>query len=373
MRMSETIKSLDWIAFVAALLLVFLGLAMMLSSNYLLGPISSLFIRQVVSLVVALAFYLFFARLPYHMLRRSVPLLYVILLLILLGLQFSGVVIHGTVSRIEVFGFQLQPSEFMKVAVVLGIAWVFARQPFLRSASFFYSAAVVGVPAAVVMLEPDFGMAALMLAVWGGMSIFFGLSWRTIGATILLGIILFAGAWHWVLLDYQKARLSTFLNPARDPLGSGYNVRQSIVALGSGQIIGRGLGHGPQSQLKFLPERHTDFILASLGEELGFVGISLFFLLYAVLLWRLLTTIQLTRDTFGRLVVAGTFLLLLVSLTVSAGMNMGLLPVTGIPLPLLSYGGSSLVTTFILLGIAQSVRVYSKWVQPLPAELSSLT
>ncbi len=373
MKLFEVIQSWDWVALVVTLLLVCLGLAMMLSSNYLLQPISPLFIRQAVALIVALAFYLFFARLPYHVLQRSVPILYLVMLIILIGVQVSGVAIRGTISRLQVFGWQLQPSEFMKVMIVLGMAWIFARSPRLTMSSFWQSALVVGLPAGVVMLEPDLGMTVLMVALWGGLLIFCGLPWRAVAILAVVGSLVFAGAWHWVLFDYQKSRLQTFLNPARDPLGSGYNVRQSIVALGSGEVIGRGLGHGPQSQLKFLPERHTDFILASLGEELGFVGISLFFLLYAVLLSRLLVVIRLTRDVFGRVAVAGAFLLLLISLTVSAGMNMGLLPVTGIPLPLLSYGGSSLITTFILLGITQSVRVYSKWVQAPPVELSHLS
>ena len=145
------------------------------------------------------------------------------------------------------------------------------------------------------------------------------------------------------------------------------------MALGSGRIVGRGLGHGPQSQLEFLPERHTDFILSSIGEELGFIGVFLILLLYGILLWRILRIAQTTNDNFGRLLATGTFTILLISLTVSAGMNMGLIPVTGIPLPMLSYGGSSLLSTFVLLGLVQSVHVYSKWAQSPPMEITNLT
>ena len=146
---------------------------------------------------------------------------------------------------------------------------------------------------------------------------------------------------------------------------------QSIVALGSGRLFGRGLGHGPQSQLKFLPEQHTDFIFASIGEELGFVGVTVVIILYAILLWRILVIARTTQDLFGQLLCVGTFLVFLLSFVVAVGMNMGLLPVTGIPLPLVSYGGSNLLSTFVLLGIVQSVRVYSKWVQAPPGEISS--
>jgi len=146
-----------------------------------------------------------------------------------------------------------------------------------------------------------------------------------------------------------------------------------MVALGSGGWLGRGLGHGPQSQLQFLPERHTDFFLASLGEELGLLGVAVVLSLYTIVLWRILRVARTTQDKFGRLLAVGVFGLLLVSLLVGGGMNMGILPVTGIPLPLLSYGGSNLVSTFMLLGIVQSVYAYSKWVQAPPVEISQLT
>ena len=215
-------------------------------------------------------------------------------------------------------------------------------------------------------------MAVLILLLWLAMIIFVGTSWRVISVLGVLGLAGTISAWQWLLADFQQARIHTFLNPAADPLGAGYNVVQSIVALGSGSWFGKGLGHGPQSQLQFLPEQHTDFILASLGEELGFLGIVLIVVLYVILLWRIIRLARITRDPFGRNIAVGTYLILLISFFINAGMNMGLLPVTGIPLPLISYGGSSLVATLLLLGIVQSIHAHNEWVREPPSELMYL-
>jgi rod shape determining protein RodA len=280
-------------------------------------------------------------------------------------------VIRGTTSRITIYGTQIQPSEFMKIAIIITLAWLFARLSVTR-VSLLASGLLVGVAAALIVIEPDIGMAALICLLWGALIIFLGASWRSVSLIILLAAVAFLASWFWLFADYQKDRLSTFIDPGRDPLGAGYNINQSIVAFGSGGLFGRGLGHGPQSQLKFLPERHTDFILASVGEELGFVGISLITGLYTVLLWRVIKVVQATKDPFGQYLAVSIFFILLISFFVSASMNMGLLPVTGIPLPLVSYGGSNLVATMILLGIVQSIKRYSHWLRQPPLELTEI-
>ncbi|MEX2054880.1 MAG: FtsW/RodA/SpoVE family cell cycle protein, partial [Candidatus Andersenbacteria bacterium] len=282
-------------------------------------------------------------------------------------------VIRGTASRLALFGVQVQPSEFMKVAMVVSLAWLFAHHARLTWQVFAKSVVLIAIPVVLIMLEPDLGVAMLLLSLWGALLIFLGLQIKAMIALGLLSGASFFAAWHWLFADYQRSRILVFLDPTSDPLGAGYNVVQSIVALGSGRLFGRGLGHGPQSQLQFLPEQHTDFIFSSIGEELGFIGVLVVVVLYAVVLWRILIIARSTRDPFGQLLAVSTFLILLVSFVVSAGMNMGLLPVTGIPLPLVSYGGSNLVTTFVLLGIVESVRVYSKWVQAPPTEFTHLT
>lgn len=370
MKWRDLFASIDWIIVACAALLVITGLAMFFSTNDARGTLSPLFIRQAMTAAAGMIVMLAISQIPYHSIKRFIPTLYVLGVVGLVVVSVTGRIIRGTVSRFELLGFQLQPSELMKVIMVLMLAWLLCRVKSVHLRILFASIIIIGIPVALVLAEPDVGMASLLIAVWGGLLLYLGLSWRIIGVLGFIGIVLSIGAWHWVLLDYQKARLSSFLDPARDPLGAGYNVSQSIVALGSGQFFGRGLGHGPQSQLKFLPERHTDFILASIGEELGFVGVGVILLVYCVMLWRILLVAERTTDRFGQIIAIGTFWALLTSLFVSAGMNMGILPVTGIPLSLVSYGGSNLITTFILLGLVQSVRIHSRFSRAKPLEIS---
>lgn len=370
--MRIAIKKYDWILSGVLVLLFTIGIAMLFSAAAGDSLMSSRFIKQIVSFVIALTLYFTISAFPYHFLKRYAVPLYVIALIALLYVGQISPVIRGTSSRFELFGAQLQPSEFMKIAIIILLAWLFAKFSVNRI-TLIVSAVIVAIASILIVSEPDIGEAALIILLWGALVIYIGIPWRTIGLIVLLGIIIFVGAWHWLFADYQKSRLLTFMDPTSDPLGAGYNVTQSIVALGSGGLIGRGLGHGPQSQLKFLPERHTDFILASVGEELGFVGISLIIILYAIILWRIIIIAQATKDPFGQYLAASVFFLLLISFFISAGMNMGLLPVTGIPLPLVSYGGSNLVGTMIMLGIVQSIKHHSHWLRKPPSELTEFT
>jgi rod shape determining protein RodA len=370
--MLVAVRKYDWILSGALALLFTISVSMLFSASSGDSFMSSRLTRQVMSFGVALVFYFVIASFPYHSLKRYVVPMYAIGLIALVVVGQIAPVIRGTTSRAELFGIQIQPSEYMKIAIIIMLSWLFAKYSVSR-VTFLVSAVLVALAFILIAVEPDVGEAALVLLLWGSLIVYIGIPWRTIGIIALLGVVVFFGAWHWAFADYQKNRLLTFIDPTSDPLGAGYNVTQSIVALGSGGLMGRGLGHGPQSQLKFLPERHTDFILASVGEELGFIGICLIIGLYAVLLWRIMKIAQSTKDPFGQYLAASIFLLLLISFFISAGMNMGLLPVTGIPLPLVSYGGSNLVGTMILLGIVQSVKHYSHWVRKAPSELTEFT
>jgi len=367
--MRSSLIKYDWILFGAMILLFMVGVAMLISASAGDTVISSRLVRQVISFLIALVLYFIISAFPYHSLRRYAIPLYAVALIALVMVGQLAPVIRGTTSRLVLFGVQIQPSEFVKVSIVLLLAWLFAKYR-ANYITLIISAALILIATALIATEPDIGEAALVLIAWGILITYIGFPWRTILIIALLGTITFAGAWHWLFADYQKSRLLTFIDPTSDPLGAGYNVTQSIVALGSGGLLGRGLGHGPQSQLKFLPERHTDFILASIGEELGFIGVLLVISLYIILLWRIITIAQSTKDPFGQYLGTLIFVLLLISFFVSAGMNMGLLPVTGIPLPLVSYGGSSLVATMILLGIVQSVKYYGHWLKKPPAEFN---
>lgn len=371
MRFRFLPSGVDYVLIGAVLLLAGIGLAMLASAADSGATISPLFFRQAIALILGLVGMWFIAKIPYHSLRVLIPFLFAGGILVQFFLVVVGRTIRGTVSRLDFFGFQIQPSEFIKVMVVLLLALVLAKYKHVGIRALALSGALTALPVFLVLREPDFGMAALILALWASLLVVFGLSWKLFGTIVVIGSIVFVGAWQVFLLDYQKERIMTFLHPTADPLRSGYNVTQSIIALGSGEILGRGLGHGPQSQLKFLPERHTDFILASVGEELGFVGVALVVALYSVVLVRIIMIVRATRDPFGQLIASGVFLVFIIGFTVNAGMNMGILPVTGIPLPLISYGGSNLFASCILLGLALSVKVHGKFSRHAPAELST--
>ena len=206
-----------------------------------------------------------------------------------------------------------------------------------------------------VLLQPDLGSALVMVALWFGLILLAGIKPRTLWIMVGTGILLFAIGWLFLFKDYQKERLLTFTDPGRDPLGAGYNVNQSIIAIGSGQLWGRGLGFGSQSQLHFLPEAQTDFIIAVIGEELGFIGLLAVIILYSILFHRLLRVARLARSDFAAYTALGVAILWSVQVGVNAGAALGLLPVTGVTLPLISYGGSSLITNYLLIGIILSV------------------
>jgi rod shape determining protein RodA len=221
----------------------------------------------------------------------------------------------------------------------------------------------VAIPVFLILIEPDLGSALVVFFTWFAMLLFSRMNKKhlvsLVGVILLIAVI----GWFFVLAPYQKNRVYTFINPSTDPLGSGYNVLQSIIAVGSGGFLGRGVGRGFQSQLKFLPERQTDFIFASTAEELGLLG-SLFILaMFGTLLYRMIKTVQRSRDNFGMYLSLGIFFMLLIQVLINVGMNVGILPVTGIPLPFLSYGGSSLITTFAALGLAQSIVARQKAVR----------
>ncbi|MBI4021980.1 MAG: rod shape-determining protein RodA [Candidatus Andersenbacteria bacterium] len=368
----EIIRSLDWIAALATALLVMLGIVMLFSTTSDQALLSPLLYRQAISLIIGSVVYGLISFVPYHHLRRYALPVYGLALAALVLVSQIGEVIRGTTSRLSIMGVQLQPSEFMKVALVLIMAWLFTQNVPWRI-RLVLSALFVWLAVLIIALEPDIGMAALFILFWGAFVFFLGISWRAVATLGVCGLAVLLAAWRYFLAEYQRARIITFLNPAGDPLGAGYNIVQSIIALGSGHWFGRGLGHGPQSQLKFLPEQHTDFILASLGEELGFVGVLLFVSLYSILLWRILRVAKVTRDQFGLHLAVGVYLVLLINFFLSASVNMGLVPVTGLPLPLISYGGSNLVSTLALLAIVQSINLHNKWVRTPPVEIAHLT
>lgn len=256
--------------------------------------------------------------------------------------------------------FQMQPAEFSKIALILATAVLlveYAGEIDLRRLGVIF--AVAGVPAALIMLQPDLGMVMIMVAIMLGMLLVGGLSARYIVIFTLVGIVGVVGVLNSsVLKQYQKDRLTAFINPGTDSQGTTYNVDQSQIAIANGSITGEGLFNGHQTQLQFVPEQQTDFIFTVVGEELGFIGSATVLTLYGIVIWRIWRTAQLARDNFGTLLCVGVLSMFVFQVFENIGMAMGITPVTGIPLPLMSYGGSSAITTAVAIGLVSSVHAH---------------
>lgn len=277
----------------------------------------------------------------------------------LLVLFIAGEPIRGSVRWFD-FGFiRVQPSEIAKVSSIFLLGSYFAKRLTPTIKTLATSIFLISLPAAMVFKQPDLGNALCFFAIWLGISFVSGIKARHLLMLILVVSLLIVLGYEFLNI-YQKERLLNFLNPQKDPLGTGYNVIQSQIAVGSGQIIGRGLGRGSQSQLNFLPEAESDFMFASLTEQLGLLGASLLIGLYVILITRIMTFSR-TTDHFSQLVITGICSYLIFQILVNIGMNIGILPVTGITLPLVSYGGSSLISTLFLLGIAFNIKKYGSY------------
>jgi rod shape determining protein RodA len=274
----------------------------------------------------------------------------------LLAVMFVGQSALGAQRWIQIGPISLQPSEFSKLIMIVSLASLLdKRAGRLNSLKevipvFLY----VGIPFLLVMKQPDLGTALVFLAILFGMIYVAGINTRVLMMIFGAGLAFLPIFWHF-LKDYQKMRLTVFIDPNVDPLGSGYHIIQSKIAIGSGMLFGKGLFGGTQSQLNFLPENHTDFIFAVVGEELGFVGAALILILYFILLYRGIKIAGIARDNFGTLLATGITSMLTFHVLVNVGMTAGIMPVTGIPLPLMSYGVSALTTNLISIGILLNI------------------
>ncbi len=357
------LRQFDWFLFAAVFALVLMGLAAIYSVA--LSQVSADFIfvkKQVLALVIGSVFFGLFALSNYRLLRSYSLVLYVIGILLLIGVLIFGTTVRGTTGWFSMAGFSFQPVELMKIILVIVLARYFSERARRRLGwrEILESGALTALPAGLVLFQPDLGSALVLIALWGVVVIVAGI--RKLQLLILaVGFSLVSVlSWFWVLAEYQKARIMTFLTPASDPLGQGYNVMQAIIAIGSGGWFGRGLGFGSQSQLKFLPEAQTDFIFAVIAEELGFFGVLLVLVAFAFLMARILRLIKLASDNFTSYLLLGIGTVIFFQFLVNIGMNLGLLPVTGIALPLVSYGGSSLLMVLIMVGIVESIALRTR-------------
>lgn len=343
-------------------LLILAGLALLYSTSLGAEGGTSVFWRQVIFLIGGVVGYFFFSFFDYHTLSKTNRVIYIIMVLVLLYLLIFGTVIRGGRRWIDFGFFRFQPAEFAKMVVILGLArLLYLRRGQINSwKRIIWSFVYAVVPAGLILLEPDLGSALIIICIWAGILLISPIKKKYI-ITLLLIFVCFSGvSWKFFLKPFQKDRIMVFLNPSLDPRGRGYHVKQATIAVGSGQIFGSGLGKGMQSQNKFLPERQNDFIFAASSEEIGFVGSASLLGLYLFLFVRILKIMQKSRDDLGMYIAGGVFFFLFSHVIINVGMNIGLLPVTGIPLPFMSAGGSSLIVTLAMLGVVQNVAMQSK-------------
>jgi len=321
------------------------------------------FIRQLIWL--GLSFFAMFgiSFIDSRLLRRSGILvgIYGFLCLLLIFLLFFGQHVRGARGWINLGSFSLQPFEFMKLALILIIAKYFARRH-IEIGNFRHiviSGLYVTIPAVLILLQPDFGGALMMVAIWLGLIMVSGVSKKHFFILTLVGSLIFGFLWLSIFTPNQKGRILSFVYPLEDIRGAGYSAFQSTIAVGSGQLFGKGVGFGTQSRLSFLPEYQTDFIFAAFAEEWGLVGTIIYFLFFGLMIWRIIEISMRGESNFEILYGLGLAVFFMSQFTINIGMNIGLLPVTGLPLPFTSYGGSHLLAEFIGLGILFSMGRYS--------------
>lgn len=324
----------------------------------------SYFWRQGLWIIISLIAFVIASHFEYRFLKqtRTVVAIYVALIFILTLIFMVGHISKGAQSWFQFAGVAFQPSDIMKLGLIIVLAKYFSRRhiEIANIRHIIVSGVYAFVPFLLVILQPDLGSALVLFSIWLGMVLVSGISKKHLFAVIAIGIISFSLAWKLVFKPYQKARIMNFVYPLQDIRGTGYNAYQSTIAVGSGGLIGKGVGYGTQSRLNFLPEYKTDFIFAAYAEEWGFVGACLLLLLYALILYKIATYALVADSTFEALFTYGVFIWLLTHIVINVGMNIGIMPVTGIPLPFMSYGGSHILAESIALGMCVGMFRYSR-------------
>ena len=359
---AELNKRIDWIMVFFILPILGAGLITMKSFSPSLGV--SFFEKQILWIIISLILFIALSFIDLRFLKRTDILVYLFLFFtsLLVLLFVFGHRANGARSWFNLGGFAFQPSDLMMLVLILMLSKYFSSRH-IEIADFkhiFISAIYAFVPFLLVFFEPDFGQAIIIFIIWVGMILVSGISKKHLLVVFLATILAFSGLWIFVLKPYQKARIANFIHQLTDVRGTGYNAYQSTIAVGSGQILGKGVGYGTQSRLNFLPEYQTDFIFAAFSEEWGFIGVSILLLLFGLVVWRILNSALIGSGNFEMLFGMGVAIFFVGHILVNVGMNVGILPVTGVTLPLMSYGGSHLLTEFAALGILMSMRRFSR-------------
>ena len=357
-------KRIDWMLLVFALPISIAGLITMQSY----GGGSIFFDRQLAWLAMSVGVFFVFAMLDASVFKKTNVL--VTLFLFFMGLLVLVLVVghtaNGAKSWFALGGFSIQPSDFVKVVLILILAKYFSRRHVAigQVKHLAISGMYALIPFVLIFLEPDFGVAFIIMLIWLGMALVAGIKKRHLLLLFGIGVAVFAILWGFVFAPYQKARITTFVSPLSDIHGRGYNAHQAVIAVGSGGLFGKGVGYGTQSRLRFLPEYQTDFIFAAFAEEWGYVGALILLLLFGLLLARILRFALHGESNFETLFAAGIMILFITHILINMGMNIGIMPVTGITLPFMSYGGSHLMVEFGSLGIISSMSRRTRHAHP---------
>lgn len=359
LRFAGKLRALNWSVVVLVTIICCIGFALLYSvAGGSLEPWAG---RQIVRFGVGILLLLVVATVHIRTWYQLAYPIYGATLLLLIATEFLGRMGKGAERWIDIGPLQLQPSELMKLALILALSR-FLHGVLLddvsRPTRLLPALLLILIPAGLVLMQPNLGTATILIVGGCGLIFLAGLSWKIIVPVIAIGLAVIPIGWEFALKDYQKQRVQTFLDPDSDPLGAGYNITQSKIALGSGGVFGKGFGQGTQSRLNFLPEKQTDFIFTVLGEEFGLFGLLILMGLYLALLMQGVSIAMDTRSQFGRLVAMGVCLNFLLYILINTSMSMGLIPVVGIPLPLVSYGGTALMTVLIGFGLMLSVQIH---------------
>lgn len=359
-RLFELLERFDWMLLISALSLTAVGLVLIYGVS-LSQENADLFAfyKQFTAAMIGLALVFAFIFLDYRHFRSLAFVFYLAGAALLLGVLLFGYRAHGTVGWYKLGGLSFQPVEIAKITLSVYLGALIARggQSRMSWRLFGLSLAATSLYIVLVILQPDFGSAMVLLAIWGAVSLFAGLPRRAFFILPVSIIILSMLVWSVGLRPYQRDRIVTFIHPTQDVRGSGYNAAQARIAIGSGGLVGKGIGEGSQARLRFLPEAATDFIFAVLGEELGFIGVALALGLFGLFLYRLVRLAHECGDDFAALMLVGFAAIILIHVIENAGMNLGEMPITGLPMPFLSSAASSLVVSFLAVGMAESVAV----------------
>lgn len=349
----KIISDIDWFLLVPVAILVLISLVTLFSLS------TDFFRNQFIFLLFSFFAFIFFSQANYKVLSIYCKPIYFLSLGLLVLVLFLGIESRGSFRWFEFFGLRIQFSEVLKPFLAISFASYLAERKTYNFRSIMDILLLLAPIAFLIFLQPDLGDALIYIGVVAATMLYLGYSIKYFFAMFIPILAIFPIVWRF-LHDYQRQRILTYLNPGKDPLGTSYNVIQSIIAVGSGMIMGKGLGQGTQSGLRFLPERHTDFIFATISEQLGFVGTVIVLLCFVFILYKIYSIFSNTDDKFCKYFAAITFFTFLIQIFVNIGMNIGILPIVGVTLPFVSYGGSSLLSNFIFLGFLVSISKISK-------------